>query len=217
MTSHSGRGVRGSRRLLLLLALGSLPWACAERMGQKAAEGAMKSMREEAANPTGPPPSQVAAERAVKGAINALEDPEQQARIKTMVSEAVAAVTRTMVEDATAELVAQLGEDGSGPLAVSLSQTGQRVSASVTGGVVSGVGSELAGLIPECNGPNRAACLQQRLQETTRTTAASFSKGVRDTIGWQFLLLAFVLGAAGGAVGSWLWSLRVARRSWRAA
>jgi hypothetical protein len=218
MTPRSRRALRERRPLLLLVALGSLPWACAERIGQKAAEGAMKSMREEAANPTGTPPSQIAAERAVKGAINALDDPEQQARIQKLVSQAVAAVTRTMVEDASAELVAQLGADGSGPLAASLSQTGQRVSASVAGGVVGGVSAELAtALIPECSGPNRAACLQQRLQEATRSTAASFSKGVRDSIGWQFLLLAFVLGAAGGALGSWLWSLRVARRSWRTA
>jgi hypothetical protein len=218
MLPMSGRSLRGKRRLLALVVLGTLPWGCAERIGQKAAEGAMKSMREEAANPTGTPPSQIAAQNAVKGAINTLDDPEQQARIQKMVSEAVAAVTRTMVEDASAELVAQLGPDGSGPLAVSLSQAGQRISASVAGGVVRGAGAELATeLVPECSGPNRAACLQQRLQETTRNTGALFSKGVRDSIGWQFLLFAFVLGAAGGALGSWLWSIRVARRSWRTA
>jgi hypothetical protein len=212
-----GRSLRGTRSLLALVALGSLLPACAARIGQRAAQGAMQTMREEAANPTGTPASQLAAERAVKGAMNALDDPEQRARIQKMISEAVAAVTRTMVEDASAELVAQLGPDGSGPLAVSLSQTGQRVSASVAGGVIGGVGSELGGLAPECHGPNRAACLQQRLQETTRTTAASFSKGVRDSIGWQLLLVAFVLGAAGGALGSWLWSLRAERRSLRVA
>lgn len=181
----------------------------------------MKSMREEAANPTGRPASEIAAERAVQGAMKALDDPEQQARIQKMISAAVAAVTRTMVEDASAQLMAELGPNGSGPLAVSMSQAGQRVSASVAGGVVGGVvggmGTQLASLVPECNGPNRAACLQQRLQETTRTTAASFSRGVRDSIGWQFLLLAFALGAVGGALGSWLWSLRTARRSWRTA
>jgi hypothetical protein len=221
MTPRSGRRLREKRRALTLVLLACLPWGCAERIGQKAAEGAMKSMREEAANPTGPPPAQVAAERAVQGAMKALDDPEQQARIQKMISAAVAAVTRTMVEDASAQLVAELGPDGRGPLAVSLSQTGQRVSASVTGGVVggvvNGVGTQLASLVPECSGPNRAACLQQRLQETTRTTAASFSKGVRDSIGWQFLLLAFALGALGGALGSWLWSLRTVRRSWRTA
>src|SRR5438477_10536801 len=108
MTPRSRRGLRERRPLLLLVALGSLPWACVERIGQKAAEGAMKSMREDVANPTGTPASQLAGERAVKGAINALDDPAQQARIQKMVSEAVAAVTRTMVEDASAELVAQL-------------------------------------------------------------------------------------------------------------
>jgi hypothetical protein len=221
MIPISGRSLRSKRCFLALVALATLPWACAERIGSKAAEGAMKTMREEAANPTGTPASQMAAERATKGVINVLDDPEQQARIQKMVSDAVAALTRTMVEDASSALVAQLGEDGSGPLAVSLSQTGQRVSASVAGGVVGAVGNELdsqlAALMPECTGPNRAACLQQRLQEATRTTAASFSKGVRDTIGWQFLLLAFALGVAGGALGSWLWSLRVARRSFRTA
>jgi hypothetical protein len=153
--------------------------------------------------------------------MKALDDPEQQARIQRMIAAAVAQVTRTMIDDASAELVAQLGPDGSGPLAVSLSQAGQRVSTSVAGGVVGGVvggvGTQLASLLPECSGPNRAACLQQRLQETTRTTAASFSKGVRDSIGWQFLLLAFALGAVGGALGSWLWSLRAVRRSFRTA
>jgi hypothetical protein len=216
-----GRSLRGNRCLLAFLVIAGLPWACAERLGSKVAQGAMKTIREEQENPTGTPQGQIAAERVVKGVITGLEDPEQQARIQKMVSDAVAAMTRTMVEDASSALVAQLGEDGSGPLAVSLSQTGQRVSASVAGGVVGAVGNELntqlAALMPECTGPNRAACLQQRLQDATRTTAASFSKGVRDTIGWQFLLLAFALGVVGGALGSWLWSLRVARRSWRTA
>jgi hypothetical protein len=231
MTLRSVRGLRGKHshkageravgRLLLIAALASLPGACVERIGRKAAEGAMVSIRDQAGNRTGPPPAQVVAERAVQGAMNALDDPEQQARIQRMVAAAVAQVTRTMVDEASAELVAQLGPNGSGPLGASLSQAGQRVSTSVADGVVGGVvgslGSELASLVPECAGPNRAACLQQRLQETTRTTAASFSKGLRDSIGWQFVLLAFALGAAGGALGSWLWSLRVARRSFRTA
>jgi hypothetical protein len=249
MTRRWGRGLREKRCLLALVVIGSLPLACAERIGSKAAEGAMKTMREEANNPTGTPASQIAAERAVKGAIDVLDDPEQQARIQKMVaaslaaatrtmvdvlddpeqqariqkmvSASVAAATRTMVEDASAQLVAELGADGRGPLAVSLSQVGAQVSASVADGAVRGVvgrmGSELDSLAPECSGPNRSACLEQRFQDTARRTAASFSKGVHDTIGWQFLLLAFALGAAGGALGSWLWSLRVARRSWRTA
>jgi hypothetical protein len=174
--------------------------------------------------------------RAAAGALAALDTPEQEAHMQRLVSQMVAAVTRSVVEDSSAELsravatatrsvvadasaqlMAELGQNGSGPLAVSLSQTGARVSASVVGGVAGGVGNELGALVPACTGPNRAACLEERLQQTTRTTAASFTKGVRDSLGWQLLFVAFVLGALGGALGSWLWSLRQVRRSWRTA
>ena len=247
----------GSLTIVLLSA--AFPFACAARMGKNAAAGAMAEMKQQSAN-GGPPPASVAAGNVVAGAMAALDTPEQQARMRRLVSQAaggamaaldtpeqqarmqrfasqtvaavtrsvvegssadlsraIAAVTRSVVEDASAELVAQLGPNGSGPLAVSLSQTGERVSASVVGGVAGGVGNELAALVPECTGPNRAACLEQRLQQTTRTTAATFTKGVRDSLGWQLLFVAFVLGVLGGALGSWLWSLRQVRRSWRTA
>jgi hypothetical protein len=235
--------VRAPRSLMILALLATLPLACAARIGKNAAAGAMAEMRQQSAK--GAPPASVAAENAVAGAMAAfdtpeqqariqrlvekaaagataaLEDPEQQARMQRMVSETVAAMTRTAVGDASDQLVTELGADGSGPLAVSLSRTGERVSASVAGGmvggVVGGVGNQLAALVPECTGPNRAACLEQRLQETTRTTAATFSKGVRDSLGWQLLLVAFALGIGGGAFGSWLWSLRHERRSFRTA
>ena len=230
-------------RLRFIALLAALPLGCAARIGKNAAAGAMAEMRQQSAN--GGPPASVAAGNAVAGAMaafdtpeqqariqrlvsqaaagamTALDDPEQQARMQRMVSQTIAAITRTTVDDASAQLVAELGPDGAGPLAVSLSQTGQRVAASVAGGVVGGVvggvGKELAALVPECTGPNRAACLEQRLQETTRTTAATFSGGVRDSLGWQLLLVAFALGIVGGALGSWLWALRHERRSFRTA
>ena len=34
-----------------------------------------------------------------------------------------------------------------------------------------------------------------------------FPAGVRDTLGWQLLLVAFGLGAGGGVLGTWFWSL----------
>jgi hypothetical protein len=174
--------------------------------------------------------------QAAAGALAALETPEQQARMQRLVLQTVAAVTRSVVEDssaelsravaavtrsavdeASAELTAQLGPNGSGPLGVGMMQVGERLSASVAKGAVGGMNDQLTALLPECTGPNRAACLEQRLQQTTRTTAATFTKGVRDSIGWQLLFVAFVLGASGGALGSWLWSLRQVRRSWRTA
>jgi hypothetical protein len=233
--THAVRNLAFIRGLSIVLLFAAFPLACAERMGKNAAAGAMAQMKQQSER-GGPPPASVAAGNVVAGAMAALDTPEQQARMQRFVSQtvadvtrsvvegssaelsrAIAAVTRSVVEDASAELVAQLGPNGSGPLAVSLSQTGERVSASVVGGVAGGVGNELAALVPECRGPNRAACLEQRLQQTTRTTAATFTKGVRDSLGWQLLFVAFVLGVLGGALGSWLWSLRQVRRSWRTA
>ena len=105
-------------------------------------------------------------------------------------------------------MVAELGPDGEGPLAVSLSRTGERVSAAAVGSV----GAEIALLAPECVGPDPLGCLERRLQQTARSTAASFTAGVKDTAGWQLLLVAFALGAGGGLLGAWLWSLRHFRR-----
>jgi len=123
--------------------------------------------------------------QAAVGALAALETPEQQARMQRLVLQTVAAVTRSVVEDssaelsravaavtrsavdeASAELTAQLGPNGSGPLGVGMMQVGQRLSASVAKGAVGGMNDQLTALLPECTGPNRAACLEQRLQQT---------------------------------------------------
>ena len=140
--------------------------------------------------------------------MSALEEPAQKEIIQRLVNEAVSAAATLAVEKATQQMVAELGPDGDGPLAVSLSRTGERVSAAAVGSV----GSEIALLAPECVGPDPLGCLEQRLQQTARSTAASFTAGVKDTAGWQLLLVAFVLGAGGGLLGAWLWSLRHVRR-----
>ena len=140
--------------------------------------------------------------------MGALDTPEQRARIDRLVAQAVSVATTAAVETAARQLVAELGPDGRGPLAVSMSRTGERVTSSVT----DEVGGELAALLPECPGPDRLGCLERRLQQTARTTAASFTSGVKETLGWQLLLVAFALGAGGGVTGAWLWSLRHHRR-----
>jgi hypothetical protein len=187
---------------------GSQP-GCAERIGHKAAAGAISELKRHAAEEDqNKQPSRVAGARAVEGAVSALDEPQQREAIQRLVAEAVSVATRTAVDNATQAIIAQLGPDGRGPLGVSLSRTGERVSASAVGGL----GSELATLLPECNGPDRMDCINKRLQETARTTAASFTKGVKDSIGWHLLLIMFALGAGGGVLGAWLWSLRLERR-----
>ena len=105
-------------------------------------------------------------------------------------------------------MIAELGPNGEGPLSMSLAKAGERISAAA----VDSTGTELAALFPDCAGPDRLACIEQRLQHTARSTAASFTSGVKDSIGWQLLLLMFALGALGGVLGAWLWSLRPVRR-----
>ena len=181
---------------------------CAQRIGKQAAGGAVAEMqRQAAANPDNPHVQQVAA-KAVEGAVTELDSPEEVARIDHLVSQAAATAADAAVARATEKLMAQLGAEGDGPLAVSFARTGERVSAATLGSV----GNELLALAPECAGPDPLACIEKRLQQTARTTAASFSAGVRETLGWQLLLVAFGLGAGGGVLGAWLWSLRLERR-----
>ena len=218
MNGHKRLLSRFARGMALAAAVAVVQPACAERMGKKAAAGAvaeLKQQREAAeADPNREPPARVAGQRAVEGAIGALDAPEQREAMRRLIAEAVATATTTAVQDATRQLIAELGPDGKGPLAVSLSRTGEQVSASVVGSV----GNELAGLMPECVGADRMDCIQRRLQQTARSTASSFTSGVKDSIGWQLLVAVFGLGACGGVLGAWLWSLRpVRRRSFRTA
>lgn len=145
---------------------------------------------------------EIAAANAVEGAVEALDAPEQREAIDRMITQAVSTAATTAVRDATQQFIAQLGPDGQGPLAVSLARTGERISASAVGSL----GSGLAALVPECAGPDQMGCIERRLQQTARTTAASFTTGIKDSVGWHILLIAFALGVGGGAIGAWLWS-----------
>lgn len=193
------RCVRG---LLVAAALAGFAPACAHRMGKEAAKGAVAELRQQSAENSGERPMHIAGANAVKGAVEALDAPEQRAAIDRMITQAVSAAATSAVRDATQQFIEQLGPDGQGPLAVSLARTGERVSASAVGSV----GSELAALLPECAGPDQMGCIERRLQQTARTTAASFTAGIKDSVGWHFLLIAFALGVGGGAIGAWLWS-----------
>jgi hypothetical protein len=203
---------RAAPSLAFIVAIACVHPGCAQHIGKQAAEGAANELRRQAeARPE--KPAHEAAENAVVGVVDALDDPAQRARIDSLIAQAVSAAATAAVEKATRQLVAELGSDGDGPLAVSIARTGQRVSAAAVGGV----GGELIALAPECAGPDPLGCLEKRLQQTARSTAASFSAGVRETLGWQLLLVAFALGAVGGMLGTWLWSLLHERQERRRA
>jgi len=225
-----------ARALAVVVAAAALCSACAERIGKQAAAGAMAELQRRHDENPDQRPAKVAAGSAAEGAMEALETPEQQARIDRLIARAVAsatqsavdtletpeqqariqrmvtpmvaAATQIAVEDATREMLVALGPNGQGPLALSLSRTGEQVATSAAGGI----GTQLAALVPECTGPDQLACVERRLQRTAHETAASFTAGVKESIGWQVMLLVFALGAGGGLLGAWLWSLRHYRR-----
>jgi hypothetical protein len=199
-------------RLSILAGLVAIAPACAAHVGKGAAEGVVAELRTNSSNDPSQQISRVIAARAVEGAVRELDSPDEAARIDHLVSQAASTAADAAVAKATEKLMAQLGAQGEGPLAVSFARTGERVGERVTAAALGSVGSELLALAPECAGPDPLACIEKRLQQTARTTAASFSAGVRETLGWQLLLVAFGLGAGGGVLGAWLWSLRLERR-----
>lgn len=227
---------RAGGGMVVVVALAGLQAACAERIGKKAAAGAVAELqRHHDENPDQRPAKVVAASAvegatealstpeqqalidrlvaraaasAVEGTMEALSAPEQQAQIERLVTRAAAVAAATAVQETTRQMVMSLGPDGRGPLALSLSRTGEQVATNAVGGM----GTQLATLVPECAGPDQLACIERRLQRTAHDTASSFTSGVVDRIGWQVLLVAFALGAGGGVLGAWLWSLRHYRR-----
>ena len=202
------RALRSAGGMAVIVALAGLQAACAERLGKQAAAGALAEIRRQHDENPEQRPMKVAAASAVEGAVEVLSAPEHQAQIDRIVSRAAAVAAQVAVQEATRQMVASLGPDGQGPLGVRLSRTGEQVVTNAVGEV----GAQLATLVPECTGPDQLACIERRLQRTAHDTAASFTSGVKENIGWQILLVAFALGAGGGVLGAWLWSLRQFRR-----
>lgn len=224
---------------MAMLLLSAMEMGCAQRMGSNATAGAVQSFKEEMEKvDPAHAPSKIAAERAVTGALETLDSPEQRAHIQRVVSEAVTAAllaaagnvsagaggkgtsagaarphrdspmeqlvhqaARAAVDAATERAVAALGPEGGGPLGVSLSQTGRQLAAEALGGAT----DRLAALLPGCPAGQEQACLQQQVNQLARAAAGGFSTGLRQTIGWPLLLVAFLGGAIIAALVTWLW------------
>ena len=209
------------RGLMLVAFVAAALSACAERFGKQAAAGAMAEMQKERASSADDPNKQVvriAGQRAVEGVVEALDAPEQRAAIQRMVSEAVSVAAATAVEEATRHMIAQLGPDGRG---AARGQPGADERAGLRGGRRGGHerhGTRARRPVPRVQRPGPPGVHRAAVPAGARTTAASFTSGVNDSIGWRLLLLMFVLGAGGGVLGAWLWSLRhVRRREFRTA
>lgn len=93
---------RVSPAALAVAAALSLSPACAQRLGEKAALGMSNGLKKAAAEQDpSHRPVQVAAERAVIGAVEALDSPEQRAHLRRVVSEAVSTAVESALRSAT--------------------------------------------------------------------------------------------------------------------
>jgi hypothetical protein len=154
-----------------------------------------------------------AVQTAIKSAIATFEAPEQREQIRSLVSEVMSEAVQTAVDDATRQMVAALGPDGDGRLTASLANASSRIAA----GVVSGARGEMMAMFPDCSDPDPRACMQRQLHEMARSTAAGFTKGMRESLALAALFVAFAMGVAGGVFGTWLMTRRPQRRVLRTA
>jgi hypothetical protein len=165
-----------------------------------------------------------------KEAVQGVTSPEQQKRVDQMVDRASAKATKSAFDAATkrkeggspleraAKQVAaalerklvdnlreDLGEHGEGPLGRSLSATVGRMSSEATANAVER-------LLPDCADSSDKRCLDHRVAQLSHSAAVGFVRGMKDTLGWVALVLAFVLGLLLALIGFLLWSLHRTRR-----
>jgi hypothetical protein len=216
----------------------ALVLGCAHRAGRGVAESALESTQEEQSHASGEKQiARVAGERAAEGAVAALDDPAQQERIRRIVDAAVARAVASALEAALAPpastgatppggapargaaaiVAGQVGraatDDALGRVAAQLGNEGPLRQSLVTTGAIAtdaAVGAALTEIFPGCVGDDAAAaaCRRGRMQDFTRSTAASITAGVRDSIGWPLLLLAALVGAMTGVLLHWALTAR---------
>ncbi|MES1166194.1 MAG: hypothetical protein ABUR63_10570, partial [Verrucomicrobiota bacterium] len=151
---------------------------CAKRIGEQAAAGAIQTLQ--AQRNAGQAPLRTAGENATTGVIDALDSPEQQARIRALVTEMSRAAASAAVDGATRRLFQQMGPEGSSPLAAGMANAATLASTAA----VAAAGAELPEALAGCHGPDSRACLERELNALARSTATGFTAGIRDTLGW---------------------------------
>ena len=124
MKSKRARGIATGSLLATLLAS-----ACAHQMGKGAVAGAAQKVEQDQAAIADDPSKQIsriAAQRAIEGAVAALDAPEQRAKIQQVVNaavtEAVASALRTATEVPQGENAGLAGERGVSPVALLMGQ-----------------------------------------------------------------------------------------------
>jgi hypothetical protein len=218
--------------------LALLESACAHQMGKNAAQGATQVLAEGQAATSEDQNRQISrimAERAVEGAIAAIDAPEQRARIQQVIDAAVAQAvatafraageaTRDQVAGAAGRQVALLMgkvartavDNALQGLSADLGSHGEGPLAArmagtgkeVSAAVVGGALGQLERLFPGCRGADGVACVNRQIASMSQSAAIGFAAGLRQTIGWALMIFAGLIGLLMGVLSHWLWAHR---------
>jgi hypothetical protein len=221
-----GRGRRIAALGLLAMGAGA---SCAGHIAKKAGEGAVQGLK--TSNPD-EQPMRVAGRRVVAGALESMDEPEQERRMKEVLDRAVYAAVEdtllvlndpaqqqrirdlvtTVVDETTATAFRNLGGPeggGDGPAAMLAAQIAQAATRQAMREMLGGVGTGLEQVFPGCAAAGDGEeCRRQRIRALTREAGAGFSSGVLDTLRVPLLIATGLLGLIVGLVAHWLWSLR---------
>jgi hypothetical protein len=117
-------------------------------------------------------------------------------------------VGRELARGFFVELRNQLGPDGKGPLARSMAGAGEQGSQQLAHGIV----TELAQYLPECQGSDRAVCIDALVQRYAYQSAKSAARGAADGAPpWASVFIG-AAGFGGGLLASALVALLLGQR-----
>jgi hypothetical protein len=150
---------------------------------------------------------------AVQDVLTEMSSPEQLAQVRMIAENAARSAMAGFlggnggmpsVDSITNQTVSavrrSLGADGNGPLSDTLAATAERVSAST----VRGIRGEMD-LFPECTGPNRHRCVDERLTALSRAASIGVREGLRGLIAIPVVAFSFLLGLVVALLVSRLW------------
>jgi hypothetical protein len=205
--------------------------SCAHQMGKNASQGFLEGVAEQKEASPDNQVARVASERAMLGAFDAMNDPQQQEVLRAIVaSVATQAATSTvaamndpkqraqmaaLVSSIVDETVSTAFESSlaaaggaNGPAARLAGEVARAATRDAMAEVSAGVSANLAELFPGCKGNDVAACRRQHLRALTHEAGAGFMSGALESIRWLGLLFAGLLGLLIGMFVHWLWTQR---------
>jgi hypothetical protein len=236
MVRDTGPCCWAARVTVLAALLTGVGASCAGLAGQGASQGAVQGLRGQASNDPSQQVSRVLTGRAVVGALETLNEPQQQERLRAIVADSaeqtvagalaaldepaqrqrLRALTASVVEEVMTSALAGATAAGRGERGPAVSLAGEMARAAAGDAmheVRAGLGASIDEVFPGCAGPDAEACRRRQLRGLTRDMGAGLSAGLVESLKWPLLIVAGGLGVLVGLLAHWLWTWRPRRRT----